>query len=49
MKEEQAKAIQERPVNEIPAERFLEMPKVIWFYKGNYMGALKPDDPLFVK
>ena len=47
--EEQALAIRERLINEIPAEGFLELPELIWAYNGKYMGELKAGDPLLVK
>lgn len=46
---EQAIAIRDRLINEIPSEGFLELPEVIWAYNGKYMGELKPGDPLLVK
>ena len=46
---EQAIAIRDRLINEIPAAGFLELPELIWAYNGKYMGELKPGDPLLVK
>ena len=46
---EQAIAIRDRLINEIPSEGFLELPEVIWAYNGKYMGELKPGDPLLIK
>ena len=46
---DQAIAIRDRLINEIPAEGFLELPEVIWAYNGKYMGELKPGGPLLIK
>ena len=50
MSEEQARAIQERLVNEIPAAGFLEMgEKERLCYVSTYESELKPGDPMLVK
>ena len=49
MPEDQARAIQERLLNEIPAEGFLEMPKVGFTYNSKYEGELKAGDHLLIK
>ena len=50
MEESVAKAIQERLVNEIPAEGFLEMGKKERLcYVSTYESELKPGDPLLIK
>ena len=49
MPEDQARAIQERLLNEIPAAGFLEMPKVGFTYNSKYESELKPGDPLLIK
>ena len=49
MSEEQARAIQERLVNEIPAAGFLEMGEESLCYVANYESELKPGDPLLIK
>lgn len=46
---EQAIAIRDRLINEIPSEGFLELPEVIWAYNGKYMGELKPGNQLLIK
>ena len=47
--EEQALAIRERLINEIPAEGFLELPKVVFASNTKYEFQLKPGDPLLIK
>ena len=42
MEESVAKAIHERLINEIPAEGFLEMPKVVFTFNSKYESELKP-------
>ena len=49
MPEEQARTIQERLLNEIPAAGFLEMPKVGFTFNSKYESELKPGDPLLIK
>ena len=49
MPEDQARAIQERLLNEIPAAGFLEMPKVGFTFNSKYESELKPGDPLLIK
>ena len=49
MSEEQARTIQERLVNEIPAAGFLEMGEKSLCYVTNYESELKPGDPMLVK
>lgn len=44
-----AKAIQERLVNEIPAEGFIEMSKECLHYVANYRDELEPDDLTLIK
>lgn len=48
MSKEQARAIQERLLNEIPVEGFLEIPKTCFAYNTKYMKELNPGDPLLV-
>ena len=48
IEESVAMAIQERLVNEIPAEGFLKMPKVGFAFSQKYQGELKPGDPLLI-
>ena len=47
--EEQALAIRERLINEIPAAGFLELPKVVFSSNTKYEFQLKPGDPLLIK
>ena len=47
--EEQALAIRERLINEIPAAGFLELPKVVFASNTKYEFQLKPGDPLLIK
>ncbi len=49
MEIEQARAIQERLLDEISSEGFLEMPKVAFAYNQKYEKELKPGDPLLIK
>ena len=49
MTKEQALAIQERLLNEIPVEGFLEMGEGEFSYVHRYERELKPGDPLLVK
>ena len=49
MSKEQAARIQERLLNEIPAEGFLEMGKDGFAYNSTYERELKPGDPLLIK
>ena len=49
MSEEQARAIQERLVNEIPAAGFLEMGEESLCYVANYESELKAGDQLLIK
>ena len=46
---EQAIAIRERLINEIPAAGFLELPKVVFASSDKYIYELKPGDPLLIK
>ena len=46
---DQAIAIRERLINEIPAEGLLELPKVVFASNTKYEFQLKPGDPLLVK
>ncbi len=46
---ERALAIRERLINEIPAEGFLKLPKVIFASNTKYEFQLKPGDPLLIK
>ena len=45
----QARAIQKRLINEIPAEGFLEMPRVAFAYNQKYEKELKAGDRLLIK
>lgn len=45
----QARAIQKRLINEIPAEGFLKMPEVPFAYVDRYERELKPGDRLLIK
>lgn len=49
MSREQAIAIRDRLINEIPAEGFLEMPDWGLVYTTEYDSELKPGDPLLIK
>ncbi len=49
MPREQALAIQERLLNEIPTEGFLEMPEVGFAYVQKYYANLQPGDPLLIE
>ena len=49
MEESVALAIQERLINEIPAEGFLRMGKEVFAYNSKYESELKPGDPLLIK
>ena len=49
MSKEQATRIQERLLNEIPAEGFLEMGKDGFAYNSTYERELQPGDPLLIK
>lgn len=46
---EQAIAIRERLINEIPAAGFLELPKVVFASSDKYIYELKAGDPLLIK
>ena len=46
---DQAIAIRDRLINEIPAAGFLELPKVVFASNTKYEFQLKPGDPLLVK
>ena len=47
--EEQALAIRERLINEIPAAGFIEMSKECLHYVANYGDGLEPDDLTLIK
>lgn len=49
MTREQALAIQERLLNEIPAAGFIEMGNAVFAYNQKYERELKPGDPLLIK
>lgn len=49
MTDEQALAIRERLLNEIPGEGFWEMPKIAFASVQRYEKELKPGDPLLIK
>ena len=49
MTKEQALAIQERLLKEIPPEGFLEMPEVAFAYVHKYYANLQDGDPLLIK
>ena len=49
MSQQQARAIRERLLNEIPAEGFSKMPEVPFAYVDRYERELKPGDPLLIK
>ena len=49
MSQEQARAIRERLLNEIPAEGFSKMPEVPFAYVHQYYANLQDGDPLLVK
>ena len=49
MKESVARAIQERLLNEIPSEGFLEMGKEVFSFNSKYEGKLKPGGSMLVK
>ena len=49
MSKEQATRIQERLLNEIPAEGFLEMGNEVFGYSQTYQRELKAGDPLLIK
>ena len=49
MEESVARAIQERLVNEIPADGFIEMLKVGFAFSQKYQAELKPGDPMLIK
>ena len=46
---DQAIAIRDRLIDEIPAEGFLELPKVVFASNTKYEFQLKPGDPLLIK
>ncbi len=47
--EEQAIVIRDRLISEIPAEGFLEMPKVVFASNDKYIYELKAGDRLLIK
>ena len=47
--EDQALAIRDRLIDEIPAEGFLELPEVVFSPNGKDIGELKAGDPLLIK
>lgn len=49
MEESVAKAIQERLLNESPAERFIKMGDERLCYVSTYESESKPGDPMLVK
>lgn len=49
MSQDQAYAIREGLLNEIPAEGFLKMPEVPFAYVQKYELELKPGDTLLIK